>query len=85
MNNLNKQIGKNIKNYRKKAGLTQRELAEKIGCNHITMSSIERGSNAIRVSTVQKIAEILGYSFEQMVSGEDAIILTNEIIEKLRG
>lgn len=84
MNELNKQIGENIKNYRKRAGLKQYELAKKIGFNNITMSKIERGSDAIKISTIQKVADTLGYSFEQIVFGEDAIVLTNEIIKKIR-
>ena len=85
MNDLNKQIGNNIKNFRKKANLKQYELAKLIGVNNITMSKIEKGSEAIKIITIQKIAKELGCSFGQIVFGEDAIILTNEVIEELRG
>ena len=85
MSDLNKQIGNNIKKYRKKANLKQYELAKAIGINNITMSKIEKGSEAIKISTVQKIADVLGYSFEQIVFGDDAIVLTKEVIEKIRG
>ena len=84
MSDLNNQIGNNIKKYRKKANLKQYELAKAIGINNITMSKIEKGSEAIKVATIQKIGELLGYSFGQIVFGEDAIVLTNDVIEKLR-
>lgn len=34
-------IGENIRNLRKKAGLTQRKLAEKVGVNEVTIRSYE--------------------------------------------
>ena len=38
-----KEIGNRIKTYRKKRHLTQKELAEKIGCAEMTISQWERG------------------------------------------
>ena len=82
---LNKKIGENVRNFRKRAKLKQYELAEKIGVNCITMSKIEQGTSALKVSTLEKLGKVLGFSFEQMVFGEDAIVLNNAIIDKLRG
>lgn len=39
-----KKIGKRIKEYREKAGLTQEELSEIIGCSTTYISVIERGA-----------------------------------------
>lgn len=85
MSELNKRIGENIKKYRKRAGLKQYELAKKIGINNITMSKIEQGSEAMKVVVIEKISQELGLAFEQIIFGEDAIVLNNEVIEKLRG
>ena len=85
MSELTTKIGENIKEFRKRAGLNQYELAEKIGINNITMSKVEKGSEALKVVTIEKAAKELGVQFEQIVFGEDAIVLNDSIIKKLRG
>ena len=85
MSELTTKIGENIKEFRKRAGLNQYELAEKIGINNITMSKVEKGSKALKVVTIEKAAKELGVQFEQVVFGEDAIMLNDSIIKKLRG
>lgn len=52
--------GENIKKYRKKAHLTQKELAEKCGLAHITIQQYERGLREPRLETVFKISKVLG-------------------------
>lgn len=59
-----KQIGEIIKFYRKKSGLTQYELAEKIGLSEKHVSKIERGQNIIKLDTFLKMAEILEFTLE---------------------
>ncbi len=44
-----KQVGKRIKEYRIKAGLTQEELAERVGISPNYLSAIERGVKLIRL------------------------------------
>ncbi|MCA1760765.1 MAG: helix-turn-helix domain-containing protein [Bacteroidales bacterium] len=46
-----------IKESRKKAQLTQKQLAEKINVNRAFISKIERASSDIRISTLKKIIE----------------------------
>ncbi|MBR1908539.1 helix-turn-helix transcriptional regulator [bacterium] len=58
------QIGEVIKYYRKKSGLTQAELAEKIGLSEKHVSKIERGQNIIKLDTFLKMAEILNFTLE---------------------
>lgn len=54
------QIGVVIRNLRKKAGLTQSELAEKLHTQKSAISRIENQSEDIRISTLFKIAKVLG-------------------------
>lgn len=44
-----KLVGKRIKEYRIKAGLTQEELAEKVGISPNYLSAIERGVKLVRL------------------------------------
>lgn len=56
-------IGKNIQIARKKAGLTQEELAIKMGYkSKSTINKIELGVNDIPQSKIAKFAEVLGTS-----------------------
>jgi HTH-type transcriptional regulator / antitoxin HipB len=54
------QIGLLIRRLRKKAGLTQLELARKLHTQKSAISRIENQSEDIRISTLFKIAAALG-------------------------
>ena|SRR5699024_3482287 len=53
-------VGLKIKEYRKKRGLTQRELADKVGLKHNTISTYESGRNAPEQNMIYGIANALG-------------------------
>lgn len=53
-------IGEQLKDERLKAGLTQEELAEKIGTKKSFISRIERGKADIQLSTLVKVFRGLG-------------------------
>jgi len=46
-----------VKDSRKKAHLTQEQLAKKLNVNRAYISKIERASSDIRISTLRKIIE----------------------------
>lgn len=49
-------IGENIKQYRQKAGLSLRALAEKCGVDYSTLSRYESGKTTPRYDVLKKIA-----------------------------
>lgn len=49
----------NLKIMRIKRGITQRELAEKVGVTNNTISMYERGERFPKVKTLYKMAQIL--------------------------
>ena len=53
-------IGERIKEFRLKAGLTQSELAAKLGIPYQSIGQWERGLRSPKIETLQKIAEALG-------------------------
>ena len=59
--NIYEQIAKNIKKYRMQAGITQAELAEKIGVSHefIRRNESKKGKKSFSVDTVWKISVAL--------------------------
>jgi transcriptional regulator with XRE-family HTH domain len=56
----------NIKNVRKKKGISQESLAYDLGIDYSTYGKIERGQIGLSVDRLEKIAEILGVSLEEI-------------------
>lgn len=50
---------KNLKEYRGKAGLTQKDLAEKVGLKQQRYNHYERGRRELPVSVAKEIGRIL--------------------------
>lgn len=65
-------VADNIKNYRKKAGLTQKQLAEKTGLSIATIQGYEQGKYLPKIEQLQKIANVLNVH---------ALVLNNRITE----
>lgn len=59
-------VADKIKFYRKMAGLTQKELGEKIGVKHNTISSYESGKNEPEQDMLFKIAAALDISINEL-------------------
>lgn len=65
------QLSNNIRFLRKKAGLTQTELADKLGINRAMISTYEEARSEPKLITLQHIAKFFGYNIHQLV--EEAI------------
>lgn len=57
-----------IQRLRKKNNLSQEYMASKIGVSRPTYMLIERGEKDLTISTVQKLADIFGISFEDFLA-----------------
>lgn len=53
----------NLREERKKAGMTQAELGNKIGTVRQTISNIENGISRPSIETAQAIAKVLGFDW----------------------
>lgn len=62
------EIGKRIQKYRKLAGLTQKELAEKLGVVTGTVQQYELGKRHPRLDQLQRIANALGVEVHELYS-----------------
>ena len=61
-------IGKNIKKYRKKLGISQDKLSKLSGMTFHTITKIESGATTDpRIETVKKIADALGVSIDDLM------------------
>lgn len=73
-------IGKFIAILRKERGLTQEELANKLGITKNAVSKWERGISLMDMSLLNPLCEILGISITELLNGEK--IEKNDIKEK---
>ena len=78
-------IGNKLLNIRKKAGLTQAEVAELSGLSDRTYADIERGSVNMRIETILRICKALQITPDDILTEENIPIIEkqNELIEKL--
>jgi HTH-type transcriptional regulator/antitoxin HipB len=57
-------IGVILMQAREEAGLTQEELADRVGTQKTAISRIENHAEDIKLSTIQKVAKALGKNLE---------------------
>ncbi len=66
-------MGMTIASKRKEAGMTQLDLAEKMGVTDKAVSKWERDLSSLDIRTVPKLAEVLGISVEELMQTKDKV------------
>lgn len=66
MSTIKDEIAKNLLYYRKKAGLTQKQLAEKLGVRNSAVSNWESGNNSIDIDTLFAACDVFGVTINDM-------------------
>ena len=64
------QIGKNIKYYRAKQGMTQDYLAERLNVTRQAVSNWETGKTQPGIETLTALGELFGISVEELIYGK---------------
>lgn len=72
MSRLYTLLGKQIAHFRRQAGLTQEELAEKTAYSVDFIGLVERGVNAPTVARLADIADVLGVEIWQLFKPGEA-------------
>ena len=67
MAEINKKVGKNIREHREKKGLTQEALAFEADLHRAYIGQIERGEKNIGVQNLEKIAKALSIKTELLL------------------
>ena len=80
--NIKKQLGSKIKRLRQKKGLTQEQLAEKMGIATRTLSGIEIGENFVTADTLEKVFEVLEVSGSELFAF-DHLKPQDELIDEI--
>lgn len=81
-------LGRNMANRRNTLGLTQAELAEKLGADTVTVSRFERGSHLPSLLRLERIADTLGIPLAELLSQStnlctDQALLIQQLISEL--
>lgn len=70
---MNINVSQNIKAFRKRAGLTQKNLADKLGCTLSTISKYEQGQREPDFEVLEQISEVLGVSLSDLVRSQEEV------------
>jgi transcriptional regulator with XRE-family HTH domain len=81
--NLKYQLGANIALYRKRMGLTQAELAEKLNYSDKAVSKWERGESVPDVLTLVQLAELFCVSVDDLLQDPNALPENTSKVEKV--
>ena len=81
------EIGNNIVNLRKKSGLSQEELAEKVGVARQTISKWELGETSPDLKQAKELSKIFKVSLDELADNDIKEILVEKTTntEKLAG
>lgn len=82
---LKKQIGANIVSYRKRSGLTQAMLAEKLNYSDKAVSKWERGESAPDVQTLVQLAELFSVTVNDLLIDPEALPENPGTVERVMG
>lgn len=80
-------IGNSLYALRKKAGMTQAEVAEAAGVSDRTYAEIERGSVNMRLETVLRICRVLGITPDVILTEQEptSSMAEEELMARLAG
>lgn len=73
-----------IKEFRKKRGFTQQELAEKVGVSQVQIGRLEKSTRTLDVDMLADIAKVLGCEVWELLPKEMQPNITPEEMEVLR-
>lgn len=71
-------MGENIFAYRKKNGLTQEQLAEKLGVSAVAVSKWERGISVPELGVVCQLADYFQISVDELIGRGNCLLLEEE-------
>lgn len=77
------EVGENMKELRKKAGITGKELSEKTGISIRTIQAYEQGYkdiNGAKLKTLLKLCHALGCGLEDIITDEE----TKELLRAIK-
>ncbi len=80
---MKKSLGALITELRKEKGMTQAQLAEQMGVTDKAVSKWERDLSCPDISSVPKLAEILGVTVDQLMQGEKSSTPSPKTVQEI--
>ena len=77
MNEINKNVGKRIRDIRKSKSISIEKMAEKLNISYSTYQRIENGETNSWATHLEKISSLLEVSFEEIVIDKEKFIQIN--------
>ncbi|CDX04162.1 Xre family transcriptional regulator [Desulfitobacterium sp. LBE] len=74
-------VAENLRKYRERKGITQKQLADHLGVRDNTISSWEKGTNSIDISTLLNICNFLEINLDDIYGISDKKISPVELTE----
>lgn len=75
-------VGASVRAHRRAAGLTQEDLADKLGVSTQWVSEVERGNGTASLDFLYKLADVLDTSVSELVrTGEDIPVDNDDVRE----
>lgn len=75
-------LGQNLATYRKKAGLSQETIAEKLGVTRQTISKWETNETTPDIYQAKRLASVYGVSLDSLISFDIEVKKLEEMVEK---
>ena len=73
-----KEFGKRIQSLRKRAGMTQEQLAEKLSFDRPHLARIETGTRSCSIDTLLEFSELFGVSTDYLLKGSQDMKVEKE-------
>jgi transcriptional regulator with XRE-family HTH domain len=68
--------GQYLRQLREQAGLSQRDLAERLGCQQPAIARLEAGGVRPGLATLQRVVEALGFTLELHAVSRDVAMIS---------
>lgn len=81
--NIKRIFGENLKHYRKKIGLTQEELAEKVGVGTVHLGNIETGKKFVSAELLEALSSELKVSPSALFYTPESTSYGDNFLDKL--
>lgn len=82
MNTIQKIVGKNLKYYRYKSGLSQEKFYEKFGLNYKYLASIERGEVNVSVEFLYNLSKLLKIDIREFFDPDESRYISKKRIDE---
>lgn len=82
---IRRRFGAQVRRIREKRGLSQEQLAERLGYTRQNIGSIEKGGSMPRYPEIQRLAEALGVTEAELLNGDHSLARHIEAFEDDQG